>query len=195
MSKQDDNHQDPQPASPEFDALEAAAEGATQEPAAPQADQQQPLTPEQEIQNQRDELEQVNQRLLRVSADYQNFVRRAQQNLADARRQQVMDMAKALVTVLDHFDRALEVDVEDIAAQGLLDGMQIVRDELLRTLEQFGVARLEVNAGDAFDPNRHEALMRQADADVEANHVVAQLQPGYMLNGRTLRPAQVSVAE
>ena len=191
MSKQKDKHQDHPPS--DVDALDAAA--ASQDAGADEASADQPLTPDEELQHLRGELDQVNQRLLRVSADYQNFVRRAQQNLADARRQQVMDIAKALVTVLDHFDRALEVDVENTAAQSLLDGVQIVRDELLRTLEQFGVARLEVNAGDPFDPNRHEALMRQAAEGVEADHVVAQLQPGYILDDKTLRPAQVSVAE
>ena len=85
--------------------------------------------------------------------------------------------------------------MENIAGQSLLEGVQIVRDELLRTLEQFGVVRLEVNVGDVFDPNRHEALMCQAGEGVEANHVVAQLQPGYILNEKTLRPAQVSIAE
>ena len=195
MSKQDNSHRDPQPESPQVDPLEETTEGVAEQATTPDAGKQEPLTPEQEIQNLRDELEQANQRLLRVSADYQNFVRRAQQNLTDACQQQVMDMTKALVTVLDHFDRTLEVDVENIAGQSLLEGVQIVRDELLRTFEQFGVVRLEVNVGDVFDPNRHEALMRQAGEVVEANHVVAQLQPGYILNEKTLRPAQVSIAE
>lgn len=195
MNKQDDNHRDPQLESPQANPPEEATEGVAEQATAPDAEEQEPLTPEQEIQNLRDELEQANQRLLRVSADYQNFVRRAQQNLTDARQQQVMDMTKALVTVLDHFDRTLEVDVKNTTGQSLLEGVQIVRDELLRTLEQFGVVRLEVNIGDVFDPNRHEALMRQAGEGIEPNHVVAQLQPGYILDKKTLRPAQVSIAE
>jgi len=58
------------------------------------------------------ELAQLNERLLRVSADYQNYVRRSQQNVTDARDQQLMQVARALVTVLDHFDRAIEVDLK-----------------------------------------------------------------------------------
>ncbi len=141
------------------------------------------------------ELEQTQQRLLRVSADYQNYVRRSQQHVTDAREQQLMSVARSLLSVLDHFDRALEVDLEKTSAAALLEGMQIVRQELLRALEQHGVQRLDVQAGDEFDPMRHEALMRTASDEIEPNHVVDQLQPGYVLGDKTLRPAQVSLAE
>ena len=154
-----------------------------------------PMSDQEQIEALRDEVEQLNNRWLRVSADYQNFVRRSHQNLMDARQQQTMDMAKALVTVLDHFDLALEVDLESTSTLTLMDGVKIVRDELLRTLERFGVVRIEVNSGDEFDPTRHEALMRQSADGVGANQVVAQLQPGYVLDDKTLRPAQVSVSE
>lgn len=141
------------------------------------------------------ELAKLNERLLRVSADYQNYVRRSQQNVTDARDQQLMQVARALITVLDHFDRAIEVDLETANSESVLDGMKIVRNELLATLDRFGVQRLEVSAGDAFDPTRHEALMRQSAEGIESSHVVTQLQPGYMLGDKTLRAAQVSVAE
>ena len=144
------------------------------------------------IQRKRDELE---TRFLRVSADYQNYVRRAQQNIATAREQLLIDVAKSLVTVLDHFDRALEVDPEKTSSSDLLAGMQIVRDELLKTLEGYGVRRLEAKQGDEFDPTRHEGLMRQVVEGIEPDHVARQLQPGYTLGEKTLRPAQVSLTE
>lgn len=144
------------------------------------------------LEKERDEL---NDRLLRTMADYQNFARRAEQNIVGARDQQSMDIAKALVTVLDHFDRALEADPEKTSTADLMQGVAMVRDELLRTLQRFGIERVDVAAGDAFDPNRHEALMRQPSEDVEANHVTAQFQPGYMLRDKTVRPAKVAVAE
>ena len=134
-------------------------------------------------------------KLKRMMADYQNFVRRAEQNVVAARQQQLLEVAKQLVTVLDHFDHALGVDPQKTSAGDLLKGVNIVRDELMRALSSFGVERLDVQAGEPFDPNKHEALMRQADTDIEPNHVTAQLQPGYLLNGVTTRPAQVSIAE
>ena len=71
----------------------------------------------------------------------------------------------------------------------------IVRDELLKALSRFGVKRLEVAAGELFDPTRHEAMMRQASDEIDSNHVTSQLQPGYTLGDKTIRPAKVSVAE
>ena len=144
------------------------------------------------VQEERDELE---QRLMRIAADYQNYARRAEQNTKTAAEQQLMDMGKALVTVLDHFDRALQVDPEKTTVKSLLDGVEMVHGELLRTLQRFGIERLDVEPGEAFDPNRHEALMRQPHDEYETDHVIQQLQPGYRINDKTIRPAQVSVAE
>ena len=155
----------------------------------------QPQTPRQQLESLQGELADTSNRMLRVQADYQNFVRRSQKNLNEARQQQLMEIAKALVTVLDHFDRALEIDTQKTTATSLVAGVKIVRDELLRTLERFGVERVDVKVGDEFDPNRHEALMHEAGEDVQANHVVKQLQPGYILGDKTLRPAQVSIAQ
>ena len=132
---------------------------------------------------------------LRAAADLQNYVRRTQQNVADARQQQLMDVAKSLVLVLDHFDHALEVDPASTSPDALLAGVQIVRDELLGALERFGVKRLEVKQGDEFDPHRHEALMRQAVEGLGPDRIAVQFKPGYTLEDKTLRPAQVSVTE
>jgi len=144
------------------------------------------------LQKERDELQ---AKLIRVSADYQNFVRRSHQNTVDARQQQQVLMAKALVVPLDHFDHALAVDITKTTAQSLMEGMNIVRDELLKAIEQFGVQRLEVQPGEAFDPSRHEALMYQEADGVEPGCIANQIQPGYLLGEITIRPAKVAVAK
>jgi molecular chaperone GrpE len=141
------------------------------------------------------EVDDLKSKLLRSAADYQNMIRRSQTNIAEAREQQLMDMAKSLVTVMDHFDRALEVDQVKVDPQTLLQGLKMVHDELLKTLEKFGIQRVEANAGEEFDPTKHAALMRQKADGVAPGHVAAQFQPGYVLNDRTIRPVQVSVAE
>ncbi len=144
------------------------------------------------VERERDEL---HERLLRTAADYQNYVRRTEQHADTARQQQVMDMARALVSVLDHFDRAVEADPEHTTTADLLNGVKMVRQELLRVLEGFGIQRLDVEPGEPFDPNHHEALMRQPSEQWESSAVTAQLRPGYKLGEKTIRPAQVSVAE
>jgi molecular chaperone GrpE len=134
-------------------------------------------------------------KLLRAHADYQNLARRSQQNVIAAKDQQVGDMARDLLPVIDHFDTALAVDPSKATAKSLLDGLVMVRDELMRSLARHGIARITASQGDEFDPNIHEALMRVKAPGVATNQVVTQLQPGYVLGDRTLRPVKVSVAE
>ena len=143
----------------------------------------------------RKELEELNEKYLRTAADYQNYIRRAEQNVGVVREQQIMSMARELVTVLDHFDRAVEVDIETVSTSDLLNGVQIVKDELLRAIGKYGVERVEAEVGEEFDPNKHEAMMRQPSEDIETNHIVQQFQPGYMINDKTIRPAGVIVAQ
>ncbi len=140
----------------------------------------------------RDELE---QKLLRTAADYQNYVRRMSRQLETVQQQRVVDIARALVTTLDHFDRALQTDPEQTTPEELLHGVASIRDEVVKALGVFGFSRLDVEPGEEFDPNRHEALMHQPHDDVEAGHVIQTLMPGYFVNDTPVRPAQVSVAQ
>lgn len=144
------------------------------------------------LQAQRDELE---SRLVRVSADYQNYVRRSQKNIVAACDEQLMRLAKSLLTPLDQFDQALAVDPEHVTPQSILQGVQIVRDELMKVLEQYGVKRLDAQPGEEFDPVHHEAVQRLPMDDLQSGSVAQQLQPGYTLGDKTLRPAKVVVVE
>ena len=152
-------------------------------------------TPEAQADGVSAELEELRDRLLRVTADYQNYKRRSQQETVTAREQQLISVARELATVMDHFDRALEVDSETTAAEDVLKGVMMVRDELMRALQRLGIQRIDVRVGDEFDPNLHEAMFRQPCEGVESNHITAQLHPGYKVNNKTVRPAGVSVAE
>ena len=145
-----------------------------------------------QLQTERDELQ---EKVLRVTADYQNLARRSRISIDEARQQQIMNVARALLTPLDQFDHALNVDVETTDAKAILQGVQIVRDELMKAIEQFGVRRLEAQVGEPFDPNRHEGLMRQPVEGLDPDHVAAQLQPGYTLEDKVLRPVKVAISE
>jgi molecular chaperone GrpE len=172
----------------------------------PQQDEQQPQDPPQaqepavdqpegqlaQLRRERDEFE---SKYLRAAADLQNYMRRAQQNMTHAQHEQLRSVAGSLLAVLDHFDNALQIDPDKTNAGDVLKGVQIVRDELLTALERYGIKRLDVAEGEEFDPNRHEAVMRQTKDGVASNHVVMQVQPGYMLDDKTLRPAKVTIAE
>lgn len=150
---------------------------------------------ESQVADESGELEQLRDRFIRVSADYENFKKRSRTNIQTSLEQQLMSVVRDLLPVLDHFDRAIEVDPESTTTEDLLNGVTIVRDELLRMLNRYGIERIEVQQGDPFDPNRHQAMMRQPAEDVESDHVAEQLQPGYALKDKTIRPAGVTVAE
>ncbi len=144
------------------------------------------------LQKERDELE---AKLMRTAADYQNFVRRSQLNLDATKQETLMKVAKSLVGVMDNFDRALELDPETTSAADMQKGAASIQSALIQALEGFGLKKITVEPGDEFDPNLHEALMRQPSEDIASNHVAAQFMPGYVLNNQPVRPAQVSVAE
>ena len=143
------------------------------------------------LQAERDELY---ARLQRVSADYQNYIRRSQTESARSVDLARGDIAKNFIPVLDHFDNALSKEPETDEAKALYAGVKIVCDELLRVLNQLGVERIEVEVGDPFDPAIHEAMLRQPAEGVKPNHVSMFMQPGYRHGDRTLRPAKVAVA-
>jgi len=188
MASDDIEHtQQPAPEAEDLDelpGLDDEADGGAAEPA--------PIDLLAKVQQERDELE---QRLLRTTADYQNFIKRSQQNVVAAEEQTLLGVARSLVTVMDHFDRALDVEADKAQVKDVLAGLQIVHDELLAALGRFGIERVDAEAGTPFDPNYHEALMRQPADDIETDHVVQQFQPGYKLKDKPVRPAQVSVAQ
>ena len=160
-----------------------------------QSAEQETQQPESEVERLQAERDEFENKYLRAAADLQNYARRTQQNMNAARQQQLMDVARALLVVLDHFDHALDMDPDTTSTDSLLQGVQIVRDELLNSLERFGDKRMSVNQGDHFDPNCHEAVMRQAVDGIDPDHIAALLQPGYCLADKTLRPAKVSITE
>lgn len=130
----------------------------------------------------------------RALADYANFQRRAADNEERARRETAARVIRALLPVLDHFDLALHQKLEDVSVEQLAGGVQIVREELVRALENQGVSRIAPEPGEEFNPSYHEAMMPQPSEDIPPNHIVATLQPGYALGQVVLRPAKVTVA-
>jgi len=145
----------------------------------------------QRLERERDEALAARQRAL---ADFRNYQRRAVQSEQRAVQGGAADVVRSLLAVIDHFDLALGQDTEQITVDQLLGGVRIVRDELVKALESHGVQRIEPARGDEFDPNRHEAMMKQPADDVEPNHIVSVLQLGYQMGDLVLRPAKVAVA-
>lgn len=143
-----------------------------------------------ELQSERDEMF---NRLQRVSADYQNYIKRSQQQLVDQINLERGNTLRSFIPVIDVIDQALANEPEEEAAKAIFEGVRIIRDELLKVFEQVGVERLNPQVGDPFDPHLHEALLQQHAEDLEPNQISLSLGCGYVYKGRTLRPAKVAV--
>lgn len=131
----------------------------------------------------------------RALADFANYQRRAIENESRATQRGMVQVIRAIIPVLDHFDLALNQDPAKLTAEKLMHGVQIVRDELTKALEQQNVRAIAPKPGDEFDPQQHEAMMRQEAPDVAPGHIVNALQPGYAIGEMVIRPAKVIVAE
>lgn len=145
------------------------------------------------------ELEDAKSRALRTMADFQNYERRARQNEQVARQQGIQSVASSVAGVIDHFDIALSQDLSKATPQQIVDGIRVVRDELLKALASHGITLITPAPGEEFRPGRHEAVMQQPAQGVPAGHVVTTLQAGYLISDhlgeRVLRPAKVIVAQ
>ncbi|MCA9296016.1 MAG: nucleotide exchange factor GrpE [Phycisphaerales bacterium] len=130
----------------------------------------------------------------RALADFANFQRRATDNEIRARKEGISRVVRMLIPIFDQFDLALAQDTEKMTVEQIMLGVEMVRMELEKAVEECGVKRIIVEPGDAFDPGEHSAMM-QVDSDAVApGHVVHVLQKGYKLGDMVLRPAQVAVA-
>lgn len=128
---------------------------------------------------------------LRAIAELDNVRKRAARDLDQERRYAVERLAGELVAVLD----SLELGLAAAGEQGgqLVEGMRMTLGQLRQILERFGVQVIDP-AGQAFDADRHEAMLAQPDASQPAGTVLSVVQKGYALNGRLLRPARVVVS-
>lgn len=180
----------PDGGAPEEGAAAAAGEDAGAEPVVSGEPVQ--LTAEEELAAAHADLVDAEERVLRTLAEFDNFRRRSAREMAAAEARGVANVVTDLLDVVDNFDRALEHAGEDVPA-AFLEGMRMVAEGLRAALDKRGVSRMQTE-GERFDPERHEALTSQPSADVAPNTVLQEIQAGYVMEDRVLRPAKVIVA-
>ena len=137
-------------------------------------------------------------RLLRAHAEMDNLRKRTEREKADTARYSITKFAADIVGVSDNFQRAVAAvpagaAEQDPALKSLVDGVLMSERAFLQVLEANGVRRVDPK-GEAFDPNRHQAVMEESNAEVAAGTVLKVFQAGYMIEDRVLRPAMVVVA-
>ena len=179
---------DTNPTQAELDAIEAEADAILEADAA-EGD----LAPLDQVIAERDEWR---DRALRVAAELENVKRRAETQANDARAYAIQRFAKDLLTVADTLERGVQTAPKDAGetVAGVVTGMELTLKSLLSAFETNNLQRVAPEAGEAFDPHIHQAMMEQPSETVQGGQVIQTLQPGYALFGRTVRPAMVIVA-
>jgi len=142
----------------------------------------------------KEELEAEQNKYLRLLADYDNFKRRSQKDRQDAEKFRSQSLLVDLLPVLDNFDRALSVETKSEESASLLKGVEMVQKSLIEAVKREGLEEIKA-LGEPFDPNFHQAVMQEKDETAEPGIVLMELQKGYTLKGRVLRPAMVKVNE
>ena len=132
-------------------------------------------------------------RYLRAVADLENYKKRAARDKADIIKYGKEDLIKDILPFLDSLDRALShADSSDV--QSFTSGIALIQDQLLCCLKKHGVERID-SVGENFDPNVHEALMQMDSTEHQDNQIVSEMEKGYLLNGRLVRPSRVCVCK
>lgn len=171
-------------------------ENETQAPAAPTGSAE-PLSEQQiaELKEQAGKAQHYYDQLLRTTADFENYKKRAARERQDAIRFANESLLEKILPVLDNFEMALSAaNAANTSVQSLQAGVNMIHQQLKSAMMAAGLEEVDA-AGKAFDPNLHEALSQQESADVPEGQVVQQVRKGYKLRDRLLRPASVVVAK
>ena len=158
-----------------------------------------PLTPEQieDLKSRAAKADENWERLLRTTADFENFKKRAAREKQDALKFANESLIQKLIPLLDNFDMALAAvqnGQTGAASSSLQSGINMILQQFKSALTEAGLEEVDAT-GQPFDPNLHEAVSQQETAEVPEGHVVQQLRKGYKLRDRLLRPASVIIAK
>lgn len=145
---------------------------------------------EKEEENLQAALEEANDKYMRLAAEYQNYRRRTDAEKTGIAQYANERIAKELLNVVDNFERALTAMEGD---ESVRSGVELIYKQLMDVLNSFGVSVIETE-GKEFDPNFHNAVLSEEADGVEPGQILMELQKGYMLNDRLLRPAMVKVS-
>jgi molecular chaperone GrpE len=136
--------------------------------------------------------------ILYAQADLQNVRRRAEKEAQDARNYAATSFARDILSVADNLSRALQAIPAELRGdeklKGLVTGLEATGREIDSVFGRHGISKI-VAVGETLDPNRHQAMMEMPSADAEPGTVVQEIQTGYMIRDRLLRPALVAVAK
>jgi len=150
-------------------------------------------SPQDELERLKAEIEQANDRVLRTQAELENYRKRTHREMEEQRRYAMMPIMRDLLPVVDNIDRAIAAAEKAGESPTLLEGFNMVADQLSATLERYHCKKTE-SLGTPFDPHLHEAISQQPDAEHPPGTVLHEAVIGYTLHDRVVRPSQVIVS-
>jgi molecular chaperone GrpE len=143
------------------------------------------------------QLEESNSKALYAAAELQNARRRMDRELADAKSYAAAGFARDMLAIKDHLERALVAVTDELradkVASNFLAGIESTARELEAVFARHGITRIK-SIGEPLDPHQHQAMMEIPSAEAEPGTIVEEMQAGYMMKDRLLRPALVGVA-
>jgi len=140
------------------------------------------------------ELKAEKDKALRLSAEFENYKKRTSREISDFRKYANESVFKKLLTVVDNLERAIDSDTQQSDQASILEGIQLTHKELIKLFETFSIKPVEAQ-GVPFDPAFHQAVTQQESEEHPDNTVLNELQKGYMLHDRLLRPSMVVVSK
>ena len=175
---------------PDTESTDTDAEGS---PESPQENAEVPSLADQLLEK-NEELHALNDKYLRLAAEFDNYKRRVQRDQQDTIRFANEKLFKDLLPTLDNLERALQSGREQDRIEGLLEGVDLTYKHFLDTLQKMGIKQVS-SVGEVFDPAKHQAVGQVESTTIPENVIVDEYQKGYFVHDRILRPAMVTVAK
>ena len=173
------------------DAAEGSEEEAPEEAASEAAAMQEEIEAlKGQVEKLTGDLQEKKDRLLRLQADFDNFRRRSAKEREEISAVVTQNFCKDMLPLLDNFERAMAAETKDVEA--FQKGVEMIFTQFQEILKKNGLEHIEA-IGQKFDPNFHQAVMRVEDPEKEDDTVAQELQKGYMVKGRVIRPSMVQV--
>ena len=135
-------------------------------------------------------LQEKDNRLKRLQADFENFRRRTNKEREEIGNVVTQELLKSLLPIVDNFDRAMATEQQD--GEAFKKGVEMIYTQLGETLKNAGLEIIETE-GQKFDPNFHQAVMRVENPDLDDDTIAQELQKGYIVKGKVIRPSMVQV--
>lgn len=147
---------------------------------------------DEEIQQLKQDVQENEEKYLRLYAEFENYKRRIQKENQTMKAYKAQDVLNDILPTIDNIERALQIEGENEQFQSLKKGVEMIHESLINALKENGLELIETE-GHQFDPNVHQAVVQDDNPDFESGEITQELQKGYKLKERVLRPSMVKV--